>query len=286
MPFSASRPWVGVGPGSQPSEEDGAELIYPSLPAEMRVYHPPRLPEPGEALACRQGIRFLETLLTQLADYRVSEPARVLDVSALPDADRDLVNQALGEGEVSLLFSGEAAPRAQETRLPGVWRVRFRHDEGRMPRDAIEIAAIPHRVREKAFQGAAAQLALEDQPPEGVLSARGVLAELNEQSARWRPGDAPHVINLTLLPQSEQDRGYLERALGQGPVTILSRGYGKCRITSTELRNCWWVQYFNSDDRLILNTLEIVDVPAAALAAQEDFEDSAQRLADILGALR
>ncbi|WP_295400788.1 hydrogenase expression/formation protein [uncultured Thiocystis sp.] len=283
--FSPLHP-VRFGPGSQPPEDDGAELAYLPMPAEMQTYRPPLLPEPDAVLACQQGLRLLEQLLARLADDRIAEPARGLDLGALPDADRDLVNQALGEGEVSLLIVGETGMRAQETRLTGVWLVQSRNESGQTLDETIEIATIPRRVREIAFQDAAAQLNLDDAPPEGVISARAVLAEVNEQSARWRPGAAPHIINLTLLPQSEQDLSYLERSLGQGPVTILSRGYGKCRIAATGLRHCWWVQHFNADDRLILNTLEIVDVPAAALAAQEDFEDSAERLVEILGALR
>jgi rubredoxin len=59
---------------------------------------------------------------------------------------------------------------------------------------------------------------------------------------------------------------------------ILSRGYVNCRITSTATRNVWWVQYFNSQETLILNTIEISGVPEVACAAQEDIDDSAQRL--------
>jgi hydrogenase-1 operon protein HyaF len=65
-------------------------------------------------------------------------------------------------------------------------------------------------------------------------------------------------------------------------VVMLSRGYGNCRITSTLTRNVWWVQYFNSQDTLILNTIEISHVPDVACAAQEDIDDSAQRLHEIL----
>ena len=88
-----------------------------------------------------------------------------------------------------------------------------------------------------------------------------------------------------LLPQSEQDLACLGDSLGRGPVSMLSRGYGNCRVTATGLRDVWWVQYFNSDDKLILNTLEVTPVPAAVLAAQEDIDDSAERLREILRAL-
>jgi hydrogenase-1 operon protein HyaF len=90
------------------------------------------------------------------------------------------------------------------------------------------------------------------------------------------------MINLTLLPQTEQDLAFLEERLGAGRVTILSRGYGNCRITSTATRNVWWVRYFNSQDRNILNSLEITTVPQVACAAQDDIGDSAERLGEIL----
>jgi hydrogenase-1 operon protein HyaF len=38
-------------------------------------------------------------------------------------------------------------------------------------------------------------------------------------------------------------------------------------------------------DQLILNTIEVVDVPEVALAAREDFEDSTARLAEWLETL-
>ena len=79
-----------------------------------------------------------------------------------------------------------------------------------------------------------------------------------------------------------QDLAFLSDSLGIGPIVILSRGYGNCRISSTGTRNVWWVQYYNSQETLILNTLEISKVPEVACASQEDIEDSAERLDEIL----
>ena len=67
---------------------------------------------------------------------------------------------------------------------------------------------------------------------------------------------------------------------------ILSRGYGNCRISSTATRNVWWVQFFNSQETLILNTIEICEVPEVACAAQEDIDESAERLDEILAVYR
>lgn len=114
------------------------------------------------------------------------------------------------------------------------------------------------------------------------MNAPPLLAELNARISEYRTADQPHIINLSLLPQTEQDLAFLEQRLGKGPVTILSRGYGNCRITATATRNAWWVQYFNSQETLILNTLEVSEIPGVACASPEDIADSAQRLQEIL----
>jgi hydrogenase-1 operon protein HyaF len=62
-------------------------------------------------------------------------------------------------------------------------------------------------------------------------------------------------------------------AAGTAKVTLLSRGYGNCRITATGVARVWWVQFFNSQDALILSTIKVADV---------NLEDSAERLAEVL----
>ena len=118
------------------------------------------------------------------------------------------------------------------------------------------------------------------------MNAPAIATELADRLAAYRPGSQAHVVNLSLLPLTEEDLAYLDRRLGQGAVTILSRGYGNCRISSTAVKNAWRVRYFNSREAVILDTAEVVDVPAVACAAKEDLEDSAQRLGEILGVYR
>ena len=66
--------------------------------------------------------------------------------------------------------------------------------------------------------------------------------------------------------------------LAAGPVRILSRGYGNCRITSTVVRDTWWVQYVNGYGNPMVDSIEITDVPEVAVASPEDIADSAERL--------
>ena len=116
----------------------------------------------------------------------------------------------------------------------------------------------------------------------GLQNAPAVLVELADKISAYRPGDPLHTVNLSLLPLTDGDVVEIGQRLGVGPVTILSRGYGNCRIGSTAKRNTWWIKYFNSQDALILNTIEIVDVPEVAQAAPEDIADSIERLDEIL----
>jgi hydrogenase-1 operon protein HyaF len=337
-------PIGAIGPGTQSSGDDGAELEYLSMPGAMQTYRPPSLPEPDAVADCAAGLALLGSLHRLLSGYRVGALPQVIDLARLATPDQQLVLETLGEGEVSIRGAERrpeattsvsadgvrAAPEriAQETRLAGVWRVTERAG-GMLQRDVLEVCAVPGFVRFSTFADARARIDTEGLSMSELMNAPGVLAELNgalaareaariggraghcagdrtrrrasdrtgerveHQAGGEREGSGeaasavdPVVINLTLLPQTEADLACLEERLGLGPVSILSRGYGNCRITATAIRDLWWVQYFNSDDRLILNTLELTEVPAAALAAQEDIDDSAKRLAEILEALK
>jgi hydrogenase-1 operon protein HyaF len=174
--------------------------------------------------------------------------------------------------------------RIQGTAFAGVWRVRELADDGAIVADAIEVCPIPAAVTASVQALGATRLAVPAQAA-SLMNAPALLAEIADQAARWHPGQPPHVINLTLLPVSPQDLDCLAQALGAGPVTILSRGYGNCRIASTRLASVWRVRYFNSMDRPILDTIEVVDVPAVALAAAEDHADSVERLGEWLETL-
>jgi len=90
------------------------------------------------------------------------------------------------------------------------------------------------------------------------------------------------VINLTLFPMTQEDHAVLQQALPVGRVAMISRGFGNCHVTSTGLRGVWRVQYFNNMNTLILNTIEIVDVPEVVLAAVEDLTDSRERLVELV----
>jgi hydrogenase-1 operon protein HyaF len=120
-----------------------------------------------------------------------------------------------------------------------------------------------------------------NQPPDGAMNVMPVLAEIRDRVRLREPGAATHTISLTLLPMTDQDIEFLQTSLGTGPVRIVSRGYGTCRIQATAIHDVWSVQFFNAMDTILLDTLEIGEVPIVACAAEEDFRDSAERLREI-----
>lgn len=282
MPELRDIPIVALGPGSQPQPDD-ERLECLGMPADMQTYSPPPLPEPDEATDCTAGKRVLERVLAALRAYRPGSAARTIALDGLGPADRSFVDQALGEGEVSMVCDGLSPIRAQEGVLAGVWRVQHLDADERVVRDSVEVGAMPEVIRGLTFRDAATRLDTAfDARDQQIQNAPALLVELADALDGYGPGDPAHVLNLTLLPLSEGDRLLLGERLGVGPTTILSRGYGNCRIGSTARRNVWWIKYYNSQDVLILNTIEVVDIPAVALAAPEDIADSAERLDEIL----
>lgn len=270
-----------IGQGSQPKETDGAELDFMRLPSEMMTYSMPRVCVTNTK-SITKAKALLQSVLEALKNYVPAEN-QVFPTLGLDGNELAFINEILGEGEVSIIQQGDVQTQIQESVLAGVWRVQSFNKQGEAQNDFIEIGDIPRLVKEQTFVGAKKQLHFDEQNlPNGLMNALPLIAELNNQIADYSPDTLAHVINLSLLPQTPEDLQFLYETLGKGTVSILSRSYGTNRITSTLTDKVWWVQYFNSDDTLILNTLEVSDVPSVACAAMEDLADSAERLGEIL----
>lgn len=281
-----TRPPVGYGPGSQPADiEDGEGLNYLPMPKDMQVYAP-HVPDIADPHSVQNGLARLDALQGGLAAHAADTPFTVT-LDDLTGPDRALIDEALGEGEVSALVIGpDERIEIQEATLAGVWRLRLHGRGGRLS-ERVEVGAFPRVAIERAFPPRRRDMAaFLDNPPPGVINASAILAELDHRSRIWTPGTVPHVVNLSLLPHTPEDKAFLDQALGQGATTVLSRGYGNCRLSATALQHVWLVRYYNSVDTLILDTIEVTDLPEVACAAIEDIADSAERLADIIAAIR
>lgn len=280
-PF-ATQPPTGFGPGSQPgTDEEG--LAYLPLPSGMRTFEA-HLPEVEDKERFAPAFKALEDVITALEAWTPGD-CLPIPLSHLDAANLALVDEAMGEGEVAVKVAGGGDARAteiQEATFAGVWRIR-----GGAGTERIEVSAFPRGAMVRAF-GSAAGIDLTDldTPRPGIFNAPALLVEIDHGARNRTAGDGPHVINLSLLPHTPEDLAMLDERLGQGATTVLSRGYGNCRIDATATRNVWRVRFYNSTDMLILDTIEITEVPEVACAAPEDITDSAERLVDVLAAMR
>ncbi len=256
---------------------DGLTLVgVPSLLAKRR----PRVA--FDAKATPAVLSVLNALLAALKDP-AKRPFQI-EIGELDEAERDLITDVIGEGDVSIVAGHAPLYQVREATLTGVWHVRALDANGAMLTDRIEVCDIASVVRETARSFAYPSPVMPLRMPQGVMNALPVFAEIADRSADWQPGQENHVLNFTLLPMTPEDTAFLTGLLGQIPLSVVSAGYGTCRIIGTGLRHVWGVQYLNASGQVILDTVEIGDVPAAALAGKEYFEDSAVRLAEIMEA--
>ncbi|HNH17839.1 hydrogenase expression/formation protein [Zoogloea sp.] len=273
-------PVVPVGPGSQTDEAPD----YLAMPGGMATFQAPRLPEGAQAADVAHAASLLAGLVDAMAGAAFDGPPLVLPLDAETPGVREVLTQSLGFGEVSAFTVAPTRLRVQETAFASLWRVLEEGEDGRLLHDRLTVCPVPPELYAAMRATARPDLV----PPvvlPGMMNGEALLAEVRQQAAAHRARRPAHVINLTLLPVSEADLDYLYGALGHREVSILSRGYGNCRVTSTRLAHVWWVQYFNSMDTLILNTLEVVDMPDVVLAAEEDFRDSIERLREYVALL-
>jgi hydrogenase-1 operon protein HyaF len=270
-----------VGPGSQSAGSDGDAITYMDMPSDMSTFVAPVMPEPEDVLLMDGARETMNWLQAALDNFVPGGEPILADLSALDEESRDVVNQILDEGEVSIVCDGQVRARTQESILAGVWRSFFFDRDDRVICDLLEVAEVP-----KVLGFAAECTGTIDTSADGVAgelaNALPILVELQSQHEKYLGGGAPHSINLTLLPLSEPELEFIDQRLGRGPIDVLSRAYGKCEVISTETPGIWWVRYYNSMGVLILNTLEAVDVPGVVKAAPEDLVDSAARLKEIL----
>lgn len=270
-----------IGPGSQPVAEDEEVLSYIDMPSDMAMYRDPQIPEP-DAVTGLVGAR--ETMLwlrRSLAAYDDHDEPLLANLTGLDPDNRELVNQILGEGEVSVSFNGSVTARSQESVLAGVWRTLYLDQDDNVRYDILEVDDVPHIVRMPDGRDRPVDASRDGISAE-LNNALAILVELESYCAEFSDAGKANVINLTLLPLSVAELEFLDARLGRGPVDTLSRAYGKCQVSSTLTPNVWWVRFYNSVGTLILNTLEVVDVPSVIRAAPEDLVDSATRLDAIM----
>lgn len=273
---------VGVFLGGGNADEDGLRLLdIHSSEAPRQALDPELIARAGEGVCA-----FLDRVREALVAYREGDDHPRFGFDALQDENRRMLAEILGEGEVTIGLGLDPRFEARESVLPGLWHVRVVESDGSVAQEWLEIGDVPVVVRAGAQAMTRPELVVPENAPEGAMNAMPVLGEVADRMRGRRPGQPNHVINFTLMPMTPVDTALIARVLGRAPFDSTSRGFGSCKVHLTGHRGVWGVQFFNGMGKVILDTLEIGDVPVALLAAQDDYAESALRLGEILEAYR
>jgi hydrogenase-1 operon protein HyaF len=255
------------------SPYDDPDCRYVPMPEAMQTFAAPSI---YDIAADAGGCRVLAQLKDGIAGCLSGAGNKQIDLLQYNPATVKFTRELLGTGEISILadLPGRRV-MVDEAVFTGVWHVQVTGG-GQVQQDYLETGAIPGVALEMARSLGRGAL-LPQTFPSGLMNAPALLHELFAKSRDFAPNRA-EIINLSLLPLSPEDNAFLVETMGLAGLSILSRGYGDCRISLTRLPHVWWVQYFNSSEQLILNTLEVTGLPQVALAAREDLEDTLERL--------
>jgi len=275
-----NHPPIAVETAEPASPFDDPECLYVAMPEAMRTFVPPPVRDWRHN---PKGRTILSQLAVGLESSHQGKESTTISLSGHELDTCQFIEQILGEGEISILADkpGERLT-ISEAVFAGVWRVKH-YKNGHLVQSYLETGPFPAILAEwSATQESPA--ILPSVFPNNLMNAPALLYEIFSKSKDFAYG-CEEAINLNLLPLTSEDTLFLVECLGLSGISILSRGYGDCRIRRTRLPNVWWVQYFNSPGQLILNTLEITALPKVVMAAPEDFEDSASRLGEVLAEL-
>ena len=125
------------------TDDDGDAITYMDMPSDMSRFIAPLMPEPEDVLLMDGARAAMDWLRAVLDEYEPGGEPMLADLSALDEDSRDVVNQILGEGEVSIVCDGQVRARTQESVLAGVWRTLFFDRDDRVVCDLLEVAEVP-----------------------------------------------------------------------------------------------------------------------------------------------
>lgn len=269
------------------------ESYEPTRPAAALA---PAVPGPAAAsggapagLSIGDTRRAAELIASLVAGFTAPDAARMEDAAmaldTVPTAIAGALDGLLGDGWVAITLRGVdgSSTRMEETSYAGVWRT-HRHPANGMPATrSVELGMLPAVIVPTLAR-------LTRTPPAPATAGsdrlRTIYAEIARRAQKVRPESPVTVINLTLSGLDEADVQALTERLGSGPVSGVCLGFNTTRFASTAVQNVWRVRYFDQAERLVLDTLEIVQVPECTVATAEAVRQSAARLAELARSIK
>ena len=90
----------------------------------------------------------LQEIAAALDTLLLSGQRHCIDLGSLPlaPADRDLLRETLGTGEIHMELATLGTSRIEETGVPGVWWVRHSSEDGILLTESLEVCHVPEIV--------------------------------------------------------------------------------------------------------------------------------------------
>jgi len=86
------------------------------------------------------------------------------------------------------------------------------------------------------------------------------------------------VIDLRSLPMAAMDAQQLLQVLGQGEIQAQLDSLGKSLIQETRIPGVWFIEHFNTEERLVGQSIEVTFIPTILKSQPEDVRQGLLRL--------
>ncbi len=109
-------------------------------------------------------------------------------------------------------------------------------------------------------------------------NARALLRELEDHLRRLIETGEIARIDLGSLPLNSADYELLEQVLGHGEVIASVDSMGVSEISDTAIPGIWRIEYYNSEEVLVAEFIEVTRCPELLLTPLEEMKDGLSRL--------
>lgn len=105
-------------------------------------------------------------------------------------------------------------------------------------------------------------------------NAQALLRELENHLQRLIETGETARIDLGTLPLNPADFELLEQVLGHGEVIASVESMGVSEISDTSIPGIWRIEYYNSEEALVAEYIEVTRCPELLLTPMEEMQES------------
>jgi hydrogenase-1 operon protein HyaF len=105
-------------------------------------------------------------------------------------------------------------------------------------------------------------------------NGRALLRELETHLQRLLETGESAQIDLGGMPLNPADHELLDQVLGQGEVFATVNGLGVSEISDTAIPCVWRIEYYNTEEALVAEFIEVSRCPELLLTPVEDMQES------------